>query len=156
MSSALRSSSQIPVRFPFLRTIVNTAWVYPVSDIEDALATTAQIYTFDGTNIVAADVATLSQINEDIFVKTTSELPPNGYNCGVGTLLYDLGKTLTFQLSTGEIFLVWRLVKNLTNQASLPSGGDIPVGTVGYIPVFVAPGNIIGAQYDPVRVVRIG
>lgn len=45
----------------------------------------------------------------------------------------------------------------ITDQSTMPDPrGAAPVGTVGYVPTFVAPGNVVGAQFDPVRVVRTG
>lgn len=156
MTSILRKYAQIPPQFRFLRVVIDTAWLYPISNIEAALATTSQAHTFDGTNIVAADPATLEAIYSDIWQNTVSELPSQGFNLGVGSLLQDLGKTIMFKLPDGSIFLVWRLVRSLTDQAALPSGGAAPKGLNGYIPTFVAPGNVVGAGYDPVRVARFG
>lgn len=72
-------------------------------------------------------------------------------------LLEDLGHVLTFQTPDGSVFLLWRLMRLITDQSTMPDPrGAAPVGTVGYVPTFVAPGNVVGAQFDPVRVVRTG
>jgi hypothetical protein len=152
----MRHHAQIPSRARYFRVVIDTAWLYPMSNIVAALATTTHAHTFDGTTVVAADAATLEAICSDIWSNTVTALPPQGYNLGVGSLLQDLGKAITFQLPDGSIFLTWRLAQSLTNQASLPSGGATPQGLIGYIPTFVAAGNVVGAGYDPVRVVRFG
>jgi hypothetical protein len=123
-----------------------------MSNIRAALATTTYPHTFDGTNIVSADVASLNGIAEDIFESTVAELPTQGFNLGVGSLLQDMGSVLTFKLTSGLVYLEWRLVKCLTSVGD----GATPVGTVGFLPIFVAPGNIVGQPYDPVRAARTG
>lgn len=52
--------SQIGVRERYLRTVINTAWMYPTANIEAALATTAVPHTYTGDQIVAATTAALS------------------------------------------------------------------------------------------------
>ena len=134
-----------------LLTVVNTAWLYPITNIIAALGV-SQL----PPQIVAPTTADLSQIAEDIYTSTVTSLPPQGYNLRTGLLLEDLGRTLAFQTPDGSIFLRWSLVRLLTDQTSMAGAGAAPAGTVGFIPTFVAPGNVVGAQYDPVRVVRVG
>jgi hypothetical protein len=131
---------------------VDTAWIYPRSNIEYVLSTTSYPHTFDGTNIVAADVQTLLNIAQAIFDNTAAELPTQGYNLATGSLLQDLGDTLEFKLSSGLVVARWRLAKTLFSAV----GGATPVGKVGFIPVFYSHGNAIGEAFDPVRCVRIG
>jgi hypothetical protein len=147
---------QIPPRLRYLRTVINTAWLYPRSNIDVALSTTTQAVTYDGRSTIVGSVDALRTLAGEIFENTAAELPSQGFNIGVGTLLEDLGQELTFYLPDGCVYLTWRLVRQLTVQGSLPSGGASPAGTVGFLPVFVAQGNIVGDVIDPVRVVRIG
>ncbi len=151
-----RIVAQIPARTRYLRTVINTAWLYPRANIDAALAATAQPVTYDGGETIVGSVAALTAVAGEIWQNTEAELPTQGFNVGVGSLLEDLGQKLTFCLPSGLVFLEWRRVRLLTDQASLPSGGAAPVGTEGFLPVFVAPGNIVGAEFDPVRVVRTG
>jgi hypothetical protein len=148
--------AQIPSRTRYLRTIINTAWLYPQANIDATLATTTQAVIYDGGSTITGPVDAIRQFADELFINTVTEVPPQGFNIGVGTLLEDLGKELTFCLPDGSVYLTWRLVLQLTDQGSLPSGGGSPVGTVGFLPVFVAQGNVVGDVIDPVRVVRVG
>ena len=40
-----------------MQTVIDTAWLYPISDVTAALATTTYPHTFDGDNIVVPDMA---------------------------------------------------------------------------------------------------
>jgi hypothetical protein len=151
-----RFAAQIPARGRYLRTVIDTAWLYPRSNIDAALAATSQPVTYDGGETIVGSVAALTAVAGEIWANTEAEFPDQGFNIGVGSLLEDLGQKLTFCLPNGLVFLEWRRVRLLTDQTSLPVGGAAPVGTEGFLPVFVAPGNIVGAAFDPVRVVRTG
>ena len=148
--------AMVGARTRFMLTVVNTAWLYPLVDIEAALASTSVSHTYTGDQIVATNTSELSQIAEDIYNATVSGAYPGGYSLRTGLLVEDLGRVLTFQLDNGNTFLLWRLVRLITDQTGMPSAGDAPAGLVGFIPTFVAAGNVVGAQFDPVRVVRIG
>ena len=159
------SLSQIPVRSKYLRTIINTVWLYPMADIEYALAHTSYKYTFDGVNIVSPDIANLSGVYRDIYNRTSVTQPIGnpGYSLGVGTLLEDLGKEIFFKLPSGETVVQWRLVKQLTPQTPppnniIPTPGDSPAGTVGFTTVFVSIlDNAVAYQlFDTAYVVRVG
>ena len=148
--------SQIGVRESYLLTVVNTAWLYPTSNIEAALAATTVPYTRSGNQIIAATIADLNLIADAIFTNTATELPPQGFNMRTGLLLKDLGKVLTFKTTSGELVAEWRLARLITDQSSMPTPGAAPPGTVGYLPIFYAAGNSTGMPFDPVRVVRVG
>ena len=146
----------------YLRTVINTMWLYPIADIEAALATTTYTYTFDGTNIVCPDYTNLRGVYFDIFSQTVISQPEGtnpGFSLGVGTALEDYGGEIFLKIGT-QIWVHWINVRQLTPQSpsNIPVPGNSPVDTVGYITVFVSYGannpdpNIFDAPY----VVRVG
>ena len=147
--------SQIGPRESYLLTVVNTAWLYPTDNIEAALATTTAPYTRSGNQIVAATIADLEQIANDIYANTVTDPLPQGFSLRPGLLLKDLGKVLTFKTTSGALVAEWRLARLITDQAGTPIPGA-PPGTVGYLPIFYSEGNAINRPFDPVRVVRVG
>lgn len=145
-------------------TTANTAWLYPASDIQKALATTTHPYTFDGTNIVCPTMDALKGVYYDIFAQTELSQPigNTGFTLGAGTYLEDQGKTLRFQLPGGKIVVVWQLVRQITSQVvgSIPVPGNSPNGTIGYVTTFVSFGHGPTGGYanglDDVMVIRTG
>jgi hypothetical protein len=146
-------------RSKYLRTFGDTAWIYPIADIDYALSTTTHPYTRTGNNIVCSNFANFAAVYTDIFTRTTVTQPVGnvGYSLGVGTMLEDLGKDIEFKLTGGQVLLRWRLVRQLTPQVlgAIPVPGNSPAGTVGYITAFTSyppsPGIL-----DTVLVVRTG
>ena len=139
----------------YFRTIYNTLWLYPRSNIEAVLAATTVPYKRVGDVLTFRSVANIETVATEIYNSTVSGSFPDGYNVGVGSLLLETGRRITFCLEGGAVFMVWGEAELRTNQASLPIGGDAPVGTQGYLTTYLAGGNVVGAGYDPVRVVRI-
>ena len=100
----------------------------------------------------------------DIYAQTVITNPGSnpGFSIGEGTYLEDQGKTLRFQLQGGKIVVVWRLVRQITDQSSLPSGknGNSPNGTIGYVTTFVSfghgPSGGFANGLDDVMVIRTG
>lgn len=160
--SVSRAYSQIPSRSKYMQTIIDTAWLYPISDVTAALATTTYPHTFDGDNIVVPNMAAFIGLYADIFAQTAISQPvPNlGYTLGVGTMLEDLGREIRFILTSGQIIMLWRNVRQLTPQLPyhiIPSPGNSPPDTIGFITTFASYGNVApSADVDVVRVVRIG
>jgi hypothetical protein len=137
-------------------------YMYPTASIETALATTSFPYTYNGSQIVSPTLVDLKQIAYAIWFTTVLELPDplnptqsGGYNVKVGCLLRDLGKSLSFELTDGTVVATWRLMELITDQIGTPNGGRAEPGTIGYVPVFNAAGNVSN-EFDPVRVVRVG
>jgi hypothetical protein len=128
-----------------------------MANILSALQQTAIPNTFDGTNIIVANDHDLNEIGYAIWYNTLS-FGPQGYNISVGSSLEDMGQTITFQFPSGTIAARWQLVKSLTDQMIFPpdARGAAPVGTVGFVPVFIAFGSASNREMDPVRVVRTG
>lgn len=145
-----------------MRTVIDTAWLYPIQDVTDALATTTHPHTFYGDNIVVPDMAAFLGIYSDIYARTavTQPLGNEGYSIGVGTMLEDLGKEIRFTLTSGEIIMRWRNMLQLTPQKPyyvIPNPGNSPGGTVGFITTFASYGNVApSVDADVVRVVRVG
>lgn len=146
-------------------TILNTAWLYPKADIAAGLAATTYSYTYTGNLIICPSLTDLIGVYTDIYIQTTISQPtPNqGFSLGKGTLLDDMGEELRFVLSSGEIVIVWRLVKQLTPQKPLyviTDPGNSPNGTIGYVTTFCSYGSGPGGGYDVgldnVMVVRLG
>ena len=161
-----RAYSQIKPRRENFVTVIDTVWLYPEINITRALATTTYNYTYDGDFITCPDIATIAGVYGDIFNSTTVSQPVGnpGYTVGVGTLLEDQGKELRFRLTTGQVIIVWRLVKQLTPQ--LPARvisadpGDSPNETIGYVPTFFSYGRAALSPYpsifDDVNIVKSG
>ena len=143
--STQRILSQIPGYQKYIRTIANTTWLYPPTDVEIALANTTYKYTFDGVFIICPDIANLSGLYYDIFYQTVQSNPSfnGGYYNGQQTVLENFGKKIYFQAPAGNTVIIWTLVKQITPQSELPPGnqGNSPAGTVGYTTTY----NYIGS-----------
>ena len=161
----MRKYSQVKTRQNLFITVSNTSWLYPTADINAGLATTTYKYTYDGNFIICPNLTALIGVYNDIYIQTTVSQPSGnvGYSLGVGSLLEDMGKEIHFKLSTGELVLTWRLVKQLTPQLPatvIPVPGNSPNLTVGYTVTFVSYGNGTNGGYannlDDVQVLRLG
>lgn len=145
-----------------MQTIINTAWLYPISDVTAALATTTYPHTFDGDNIVVPNMAAFIGLYTDIYTQTAISQPAvnnPGYTIGVGTMLEDLGQEIRFILTSGQIIMLWRNVRQLTPQTTsfIPSPGNSPPDSIGFITTFASYGNNPpSADVDIVQLVRIG
>ena len=161
----MRKYSQVKTRQNLFITVGNTSWLYPTADINIALAKTTYSYTYDGNFIICPNMTSLIGVYNDIYNQTTISQPVGnvGFSLGAGSLLEDMGKEIHFKLSTGELVLTWRLVKQLTPQLPatvIPVPGNSPNLTVGYIATFVSYGNGTNGGYannlDDVQVLRLG
>lgn len=171
--------SQIRPREKYLQTIINTTYIYPMIDIENGMkaASNTWQFTFDGNNIICPDLNNMKELYYQIWYQTylkrniiistpnPGAIPdpiienPGGYSMGVGTLLRDLGKEITFQLPNGQVVIRWRLVQQITPQSSLPPAnvGLSYDGAIGYTTVFHTFGSGAGAAgFDEAYVVRVG
>jgi hypothetical protein len=142
-----------------LRTAVDTAYMFPMVDIQDCLNRSSANVTYNSTNIICNTFNDWSLFIYQLWELTTIKIPdpdPNilggGYTLGDGTLLEDMNKELFFLLPSGSILGRFRLVRQLTPQSSLPSPGLSPNGTIGYLPTFIA--KYTGG-FDPVRLIRV-
>lgn len=159
-----RTYSQIKSRKNTFITILNTAWLYPEADVKAGLASTSYSYDYTGDAIICPTLADLIGVYTAIYDKTVISQPIGnvGFSIGVRTLLEDMGHELRFCLTGGEVVIVWRLVKQLTLQSTgvIPSPGNSPNETVGYITTFCSYGNGTNGGYsvglDDVQVVRLG
>ena len=164
-----RNYSQIKPQRTTYVTVLNTTWLYPEINVTRALATTTYKYTYDGDFITCPDIASIAGIYDDIFNSTAVSQPVGtnpGYSLGVGTLLEDQGKELRFRLTSGQVIIVWRLVKQLTPQTPPPAnvipvpGNSTPNGTVGYITTFISYGRAAlspnPTTFDDVNLVKCG
>jgi hypothetical protein len=156
-----RTYIQIKTRQNLFRTVANTAWLYPESDIKTALANTTYSYEYTEDSIICPNLTSLIGVYTDIFNQTAISQPIGnpGFTLGVGTLLKDMGRELQFLLTNGELIVKWRLVQQLTPQTNIiPDPGNSPNETIGYITVFNSYGNVDGynAGLDDVQIVRLG
>ena len=152
MSSALAGFGQSGSRSQFLKTIrvippsgatIDTVWLYPLSDIETALSLTQIPHTFDGVHLVCPTLANLDGICTAIWVQTAGTAPNapfgngQGFTLTVGTILRDLGRSIFLSVGdTASRVIEWRLAQQLTPQSALPSSGNSPPGTIGFITVW--------------------
>ncbi len=146
----------------------STTYLYPKADIERALELTPFPYTYDGTNIVCPTMTDLKEVYYAIWYRTSQSNPDplnpsgGGYTCNKGTILEDMGEDMQFMLSTGEIVVKWRLVRQLSPQTTPPvaTPGNSPNGTIGFTTVFCAFGRDASSQsggiLDPPSVMRLG
>jgi hypothetical protein len=162
MAAAQRSFKQIPTHFPMYRSVLNTTWIYPINNIQDALKISTNYTSFDGTNIIVPSISNFIALAYEIWYQTSLSQPINnaGYSCGVGTLFQDFGKTIEFKLPGGEVIARWALIKQLSPQTTppIPTPGDSPNGTIGYIYIFGAYGtstDIGSSDVDTMLVVRV-
>jgi len=160
-----RTYSQIKSRKNNFITVLNTAWLYPEADVTAGLATTTFSHTYDGGSIICPTLSDIIGVYTDIYNKTTVSQPSGnvGFSIGVGTLLEDMGHEIRFCLTSGEVVIIWRLVKQLTPQLPstvIPDPGNSPNGTIGYVTTFCSYGNGTGGGYsvgmDDVMVIRVG
>lgn len=160
-----RGYSQIKPRHTTFVTVIDTIWLYPEINVTRALATTTYKYTYDGDFITCPDIANIAGVYGDIYNSTEVSQPVGnkGYSLGVGTLLEDQGKELRFRLTSGQVVIVWRLVKQLTPQLPayvIPSPGNSPNETIGYVSTFLSYGRVALSPYpavfDDVNIVTSG
>jgi hypothetical protein len=123
------------------KTIVDTAWIYPESDVEEAyniLESTITI-TRSGNDYIFLTLVDLVTFYNAVFNRTAIDQPVGnlGYSLGVGTVLRGLRVELNLKLQSGITVVKWALMKQITNQLDLPSGGNSPVNTIGYGAVYL-------------------
>jgi hypothetical protein len=155
--------AQVNPHNKYLRSIIDTVWLYPMTDIQKALGTTSVAHTFDGMNIICSSFADITELYSDIFNQTTISQPVGntGFSLGVGSVVEDFGKEIYFKLSNGMAVIHWRLVKQITPQAPatvIPVPGNSPNETVGFITVWTSFGNNNPAPsvFDLPLVTRLG
>jgi len=161
-----RNYSQIKPSKNFFVTVLNTVWLYPESDITIALANSSNSFVYDGDFISCPDLANFIGVYSDIFNQTAISQPVGntGFSIGVGSLLEDLGKEIRFTLQNGELLVIWRLVRQLTPQipsSIIPSPGNSPNGTIGYVTTFLSYGTVPSSGpttgvLDDVLVLQVG
>ena len=153
------------VEIPFWISVTNTAYLYPKSDLREALAVTNQPYTKDGNRYVFASLVELDLFYYDVWYRTSLSQPVNnlGYSLAVGTELEGSFDEIHLDLENGTRIITLQLMRQITSQSELPNGGDSPDGTVGYGAVYSdvngdgVPGTIseLGAgNLDPLRFQR--
>ena len=159
----MRTYSQIKTRKNNFITILDTAYLYPEVYIKAGLAATTYKYTYDGEFITCPTLSDINGVYAAIYQKTYDAQPVGnyGFSLGVGTLLEDIGDEIRFRLTSGQVIIVWRLVKQITpqkNQYMLNGqAGNSPGETIGYVTTFCSYGNGVGYMgLDDVVVVRVG
>lgn len=157
--------SRLPV--PYWKTATDTAWLYPKSDLAEALELTNVEYTKVGNRYVFANLVDLDLFYYDVWYRTTVSQPLNNksYSLAVNTELKGSHDEVHLDLANGTRIITWQLMTQLTSQSSLPNGGDSPDGTIGYGAIYSdvdgdgVPGLItdIGSgNIDPLRFEQIG
>lgn len=116
------------------RTIINTIWIYPKSDLQIAIQNTSVQFTIDNNNFIFSNLNDLIDFYGEVYNRTTISQPigNQGFSLGVGTILQGTRDRIFWRLSSGIIVIEWLLMNQITNQSDLPSGGNSPDGTVGY------------------------
>jgi hypothetical protein len=116
------------------RTIINTIWIYPKSDLQIAIQNTSVQFTIDNNNFIFSNLNDLIDFYGEVYNRTAISQPigNQGFSLGVGTILQGTRDRIFWRLSSGIIVIEWLLMNQITNQSDLPSGGNSPDGTVGY------------------------
>jgi hypothetical protein len=113
-------------------TVTNTFWLYPIANINSVLNSTT--YTQIGNRLIFSTKNALITFYDNVNNSTAASQPVGntGYSLGVGTIVKDLQSEIYLELPNGQLMVTWRLVKQITNQGSLPAGGNSPNDTIGY------------------------
>jgi hypothetical protein len=168
MASTVAQAGGVGVgaKVPYWKTATDTAYLYPKSDLVDALALTNVEYTKEGNRYIFANLVDLDLFYYDVWYRTSISQPLNNtsYSLAVNTELRGSFDQVHLDLANGTRIITWQLMTQLTSQSSLPVGGDSPDGTIGYGAVYSdvngdgVPGLItdMGAgNIDPLRFQRI-
>ena len=117
-------------------TITNTNWIYPLGDLQYVIDNTLIPLTATADTLYFNSYADMADFYDQVWERTAIAQPNGnqGYSLGVGTILLDLQDQLYFNIGN-NLVVMWRLVKQLTDQSTLPSGGDSPNGTTGYLTI---------------------
>jgi hypothetical protein len=120
----------------------NTAWLYPHINVDPIITQykglSPSLVQQQGNELIFANIADLYSFYSACYVSTAASQPVGnpGYSLGVGTILKDLGETLHLGLDSGLRIVTWRLVEQLTEQTTLPSAGNSPNRTIGFVPIY--------------------
>jgi hypothetical protein len=151
-------------------SVTNTAYLYPIQYIEEALNLTQANVTRTGSQFTFATIADIDAFWYDMWYRTFLALPnqgnpqTGGFACAVGTQFTGSYNEIYFSLQTGQPIAILQEVTQVTDQETLPNSGNSPQGTVGYVPVWVdgdgnwVPDTILEnavGNIDPLRVVEI-
>jgi len=134
---------QITSHTKYFLTVHNTAWIYPIADIQYVLARTTTQHTFDGHILIVNSLDDLITLYGAIYDRTSVTQPVGnvGYTLGVGTQLEDIGKDIFWQIKGKGNVIHWRLMKQLTPQLPqtiIPTPGNSPPATIGYGTIWVS------------------
>ena len=123
------------------KTIVDTAWIYPESDIEEAynILSSTMTITRSGNDYIFLTLPDLVTFYNEVYDRTAIDQPVGneGYTLGVGTILRGLTGVLNLKLQSGITVVKWTLMKQITSQLDLPVGGNSPDNTIGYGAVYL-------------------
>jgi hypothetical protein len=134
------------------QTITNTNWIYPPGDLQYTINNTLIPLTATGDTLLFESVSAMADFYDEVYVRTATQQPSGneGFSLGVGTSLLDLQNQISFKVNN-DLYVLWRLTQQLTNQSTLSAGGDSPNGTIGYLTILEDwPVNERPEYYDPV------
>lgn len=135
-------------------TYENTAWIYPQSDLDQAVINMTPglspsgllgTYSVDFTKVddYTFEFPTIEDVVNfyvEMFLQSAVSQPIGnvGYSLAVNTVLRARNyPKLTFRLTSGLVIVQFLLMTQITRQADLPSGGDSVDGTVGWGAVYL-------------------
>jgi hypothetical protein len=151
---------------PLWQSIVNTAYLYPISNINAAIESTNVNFTKKGNDFFFDSIEQVSLFYYDMWYSTSLSQPQNnkGYSLGVGTQLKGSFNTIRFYLTDGTLIVTLQEMTQVTSQSDLPVSGDSPDGTVGYGAIWVdlngdgvpnVPADVSSNDIDPLRFEKI-
>jgi hypothetical protein len=149
-------------------SVTNTAYLYPIQYIEEALNLTQANVTRTGSRFIFATIADIDSFWYDMWYRTFLALPVDpqtgGFACAVGTQFTGSHNEIDFILQSGQLIATLQEVTQITDQSTIPNSGNSPQGTVGYVPIWVdgdgnwVPDTILEnavGNIDALRVVEI-
>jgi len=138
-------------------SVVNTSWIYPQVDLENCvlnitnnnlIGTMSWGMTYSSINFtrprsnkfVFPTIGDAINFYSEMFFQSAVSQPFGnvGYSLGVGTILRSRrNPRLTFELESGVKIIEFVLMKQITPQSQLQSGGNSPDGSIGWGSIYV-------------------
>ncbi len=119
---------------------IDTIWIYPQIDIDTTISIAPGLspsvsFTINGNIISFPTFTDLTNFYEAMYQQSALSQPLGnvGYSLGVGTITRARRNSrLYLKLDSGLVIAKLTLMRQITNQSDLPTGGDSPDGTIGW------------------------
>lgn len=119
---------------------IDTIWIYPQIDLDIAISNAKGLspsipLTQNGNVLSFPTLQDIINFYDSLYQQTIISQPlgNTGYSLGVGTITRARRNSrLYLKLDSGFIVAELTLMRQITNQSDLPSGGNSPDGTIGW------------------------